>query len=245
MNDIPTLAFNVPRGFEKNIASKDILLHLPENTLVVSDADDSGYVLVKPSSLEHLYACLAAYNQGELWSVTNCSLVLSEKALPIELHAILETDRRALPSKRSRAVSSSRSNDVKQKLSKNRKKITPLAVDPLPSEILLLEYLSTVASELREAFFIAFSVWKEFKYGPDCPNRGLELPVPRNFAVRYDRREFLLPSLKSQDIARYLGDELGSVLLAMTRRETIPVDLEDPDMEASHLYRRSRVKHGD
>ena len=232
--NIPILALSVPRGFE-DIASEDILRYLPikRDSLAISCAADSGYVHVQAFVSADLRTCLEVYYRGLLWSVTRCILVLGNalQSLPSGLHASLETERKALPSKRSRTKPPACAHGEARKRSKNRRKIAPLNMAAVPSEVLLLECLTNAVQARQEALSVAFDVWKDVAHGAKESQAEARVQLPLSYAVTFDRRELLLPTLKSQDISRILGDEFGNLLLAMTDRETIPVDLEKPDLE--------------
>lgn len=241
------LAFSVPRGFE-DVAWNDILRHLPdESSRALADSNHqrrevnitplSGYVLLYLPIGGALNKCLDTYAQGHFWSVIRLYLSLQPfEGVSIDQTSTLPTisettrqglddERKSLPSKKSRQI---QSTDVsKKRLNRFRKRVAPLDIDTTPHELAFIEQLTDIAASQEDSHTRLYKFWKVLKHSADQHN------VPESFAIRFERRSFLFPTLKSSKIAFHLAEIYGSQLQNIAGCESIRADLEHPDYEVS------------
>ena len=219
---LPRLLFAVPRGFE-NVAAQDVLRFLPINT---ADATfearlDTGIVGMKLQSRDDLQACLQAYDAGHLWAVQRCMLEVGEPLqLSSELCDSLTAERKALPSKRSRYIKDDAAS--KKRL---RARVEPLAEkQTTPGEETFLELLKGMAEAREAEFKQALQIWASFKH-------SREDMFPESFALRFERRDFLFPTLTSKDLATQAGGDVYDLLCRLSGKEKQKVDLTSPELE--------------
>lgn len=219
----PRLIFGVPRGFE-DVAAGDVLRFLPlqRKAYSIEARHDTGSVVIAVQQPEDLQACLNVYDAGHLWSVQRCML---EVGLPLELSKQivdqLQNERKELPSKRSRTIKEEHAS--KKRL---RARIAPLVdKQATPGEEAVLRLLQGIVADRLAELQQCLAVWSQLK--------GTQFECPESFALRFDRRETLFPTLNSKDLAREAGGALYDALCRLSGQEKQKVDLTDPDIEVS------------
>lgn len=232
------LAFEVPRGFE-DVAWRDIQATLSKAAAVTSTSDlcvaiVSGFVLLALPVGALLDTCLSLHAEGSFWAVTRVLLSMQSAdgdvsmlpTLSSELCEGLQTDRKALPSKRSRAIVDP--NASKARKNRTRRRVAPLNIDKTPFEQSFLERLSEIVQCQRHSHRAVYNVWKKIKHPDHYDDESL---LPTTFAIRFERRDFLFPTMKSSRIAQYLAEEYGRQVLSFTGRKDLKADLLAPDYE--------------
>lgn len=246
------IAFKVPRGFE-DIALCDIQRWLVNrgdsgSSSVPADIDvtaalDSGFVHVQAASREQLRLCLTIYDEGALWCVTACILVVggSPISIPLALLDALKSDRLSLPSKRSRIIRSDGDKILStRKAVQLRKKSAPLVADITKSETEFGDFLASQIRGEAESFQRVLQQWSNFKHQrPLSSSEDGKEALPTSFAVRFERRDLQFPTQNSKQWCRLLGDEFGALVCQKTGRSTVGVDLNDPDLEVSRVNHRA------
>lgn len=232
------LAFEVPKGFE-NIAWEDIKRFLPAASAIDGAAEYdnsvqvlSGLILLALPVGPTLDKCLTAYSEGSLWAVTRVLLSLHDgqddvlAALATEICKELEAERRSLPSKRSRQIINP--NLSKGKNSRYRRRVAPLDIDTTPSELAFLDRITGIADVQSGSHKRLYEMWKAYR----DKSYGTEEPAPplRSFAVRFERRDFQFPTLKSAKISFYLAEQYGAQIYEMTGTR-VRADLTSPEYE--------------
>lgn len=236
------LAFRVPKGFE-DVAWQDIRRFLP--VLPADTASTgwhvkflSGLVLLSLPFGPQLEACLSKYAEGVFWSVIRLSLCMDcpciavddISAIPDRIVTSLEADRKSLPSKRSRQILNPEAS--KGRNSRYRRRVAPLDIDSTPSELAFLDFLTELVHSQHASHSMLYSLWKSLKGSAFVEDRAY---LPASFAVRFERGDFLFPTLKSPTIASHLADLYGTQLLRMTGKDEIKADLASPEYEVSRF----------
>lgn len=222
---IPSLAFKVPKGFE-DVALADVKPFLPTEGCQLTHRLQSGFIQADLDTSEALDACLSVYASGELWSVLQLFLLNSAEpvAVPEEILAALEKDRKALPSRNSRRKPEEPSNSGHRR-KPNSRRVAPLPSDlsgPTDGERLFCDFLSDTVKTQKQLFQRNVSTClASFKDG-----RTID-----SWAVAFHRGSMQMPTQRSSTFARHIADDLGPLLYSTIRRDNIPVKLENPHLE--------------
>ena len=220
VSHVPRLLFAVPRGFE-DVAAQDILRFLPVRPDHIEARNDTGLVALCFTSGEALQACLQSYDEGVCWAVHGASLEIGEPLqLSAELCDRLTVERKALPSKRSRYIKEEAAS--KKRL---RARVEPLVEkQTTASEETVLRLIKEMVEARHGEFEQALAIWTAFK-GNDKDQ------YPASFALRFERRDFLFPTLTSKDLARQAGGDVYDLLCRLSGQPKQKVDLTSPDLE--------------
>lgn len=234
------LALKVPKGFE-DVAWQDIQRFIPLEISKAAVAGShvklfSGAVLLSVPLGDSLDAVISKYSEGKLWSVTRMLLSLDSSSeetedlpcIPEEILKWLETERISLPSKRSRQIINPEAS--KGRNSRYRRRVAPLDIDNTPSELAFMERLAEIARSQSESHSLLYNIWKGAKGVQYAEDRKY---LPRSFAIRFERGDFLFPTLKSSKIAGHLGELYGFQMMNMTERTDLKADLTSPEYEVS------------
>lgn len=235
------LAFEAPKGFEA-VAWQDVKRFLPPSAVEAAGSSShvkllSGWILLALPAGPVLDSFLSRYAEGSFWAVTRVLLSLHTEqdalqdlpALSPEICEGLEEERKNLPSKRSRQIINP--NISKSKNTRYRRRVAPLDMDTTLFELAFVERLTAIAETQRNSHETIYTIWKKARR---C-NQVEEVvhSDPRNFAVRFERREFLFPTLKSAKISFYLAEHYGTQIVSFSGKEGLKADLMSPEYEVS------------
>jgi hypothetical protein len=234
------LAFSVPKGFE-DVAWQDIQRFLSTDVIHSISSTSvkilSGFVFLRLPIGPVLVSCLETYANGLFWAVTGLILSLDDcesqdegvTSLPVLPEVIcsgLEEERRELPSKRSRQIIDPDAS--KKRINRYRRRIAPLDMDTMPNETAFLDFLTETGGKQRASHELIYNIWKKHKYPPQATDESF---MPSSFAMRFERRGFMLPTLKSSKVAYHLAELYGTQLTTMFGGKGLKADLLNPDYE--------------
>lgn len=216
----------------------DILRFLPihRSTLTLRCPVDSGFVFVKVANPSDLRRLVQVYDSGELWCVTRCMIALVEDNYKLgkELCNDIERERRSLPSKKSRNKAKSLDDASKQPKNDLRPHTAPFSDgDPstTPSEGILMAKFVALLKQDKPRIREVLNLWWHLP----CRNRkameSLSDLAPQSFAFHFERREFIFPTYRNQDVSRILGECTGSLVLELAGMPDIDVDLSKPELD--------------